>query len=169
GGAGAGGSPTRKAVKPSYHNARSGLSRQSWGPAGPPRASLLAAASEPALADGIAGLLAFAKELHVAHDRLAGMLGPPVRDVGLVVGDADHQRRRRRGPLGGGARRLPRAIEQVLQVRLAPPPHLHRRTRPRSRSPADWPVPSRCSSRRRSRWRSPPARTLPTAPHRCSR
>src|SRR2546423_1728119 len=71
---------------------------------------LLAAASEPALADGIAGLLAFAKELDVAPDRLAPgepalvwrplRTGPPPPDALHAVdprGDhPQHEHRRQR-------------------------------------------------------------------------
>src|SRR6476620_4258506 len=50
-----------------------------------------AAAAEAALADGVAGILAFAEERLVAHDLLAGMHGLPVGDIGLVVWHAHHQ------------------------------------------------------------------------------
>src|SRR5437868_12982348 len=54
------------------------------------------AASEPAFSHRVAGLLAFAEELHIGHDRLTRMVGPPMRDVGFVIGNADHQTRRSR-------------------------------------------------------------------------
>ena len=66
---------------------------------------VLAAAAEPTLADGITRLLAFAEKLHIRHDRLVWMVGAPMRDVGFVIGNADHQARRSCGPVDGDARR----------------------------------------------------------------
>src|ERR1700719_2486506 len=50
-----------------------------------------AAASEPTASDGVAGVLALAEELLVAHDRLVRMQRPPMLHVGLIVGNPDHQ------------------------------------------------------------------------------
>src|SRR5258708_18633404 len=61
----------------------------------------LAAAPEPTLAHRITGLLAFEGKLHIGHDRLVGMVGPPMRDLRFVIGNADHQTRRSRGPIYG--------------------------------------------------------------------
>src|SRR5262249_33167992 len=66
---------------------------------------VLAAAGDPPLAEGITRLLAFAKNLHVGHDRLVGMVSSPMRDVVFVIGNADHQARRSCGPVDGDARR----------------------------------------------------------------
>src|SRR6476660_951715 len=77
---------------------------------------LSAATPESTLADGITRLLALPEELHIRHDRLVRMVGSPMRDVGVVVGNADHQARRSSGPIDGRTRRPRGAIEQVLQV-----------------------------------------------------
>src|SRR5215470_19607310 len=76
----------------------------------------LAAGPEATFPDGITRLLALPEELHIRHDRLLGMVGSPMRDVSVVVGNADHQARRSSGPIDGRARRPRGAIEQVLQV-----------------------------------------------------
>jgi hypothetical protein len=76
-----------------------------------------AATPEPALVHTVAGLLAFPEELDIAHDRLLGVVGPPMRDICFVIGNANHQARRSRGPIGRGAGRPRRAIKQVLEVR----------------------------------------------------
>src|SRR5919201_5199597 len=68
-----------------------------------------AAAAQAVLVDGVARLQAVQVEFLVAHDRLAGVRGAPVRDVGLVVRHADHQPRGARGPLTCGAQELHRA------------------------------------------------------------
>src|SRR5262249_61185201 len=65
----------------------------------------LAAAPEPTFPDGITRLLALPEELHIRHDRLLRMVGSPMRDVRVVVGNADHQARRSCGPVDGDARR----------------------------------------------------------------
>src|SRR5262249_37403915 len=77
---------------------------------------VLATAAEPTLADSITRLLALPEELHIGHDRLVRMIGSPMRHVGVVVGNADHQARRSSGPIDGRARGPRGAIEQVLQV-----------------------------------------------------
>src|SRR5271166_6141418 len=71
-----------------------------------------AAAPEPALAYGIARLLAFAKELGIGHDRLLRMVRSPMRDICLVVGNTDHQPRRSGGPVERSARRPRGAVEE---------------------------------------------------------
>src|ERR1019366_2163503 len=58
-----------------------------------------AAAAEAALADGVAGVLALHEELLVGHHRLIRMGRPAVLDVGLIIGDADHQTGRAHRPL----------------------------------------------------------------------
>jgi hypothetical protein len=50
-----------------------------------------AAASEPTPSDSITGVLAFAEERLIGHDRVVRMECPLVLDVGLIVGDPDHQ------------------------------------------------------------------------------
>src|SRR5262245_39777356 len=104
---------------------------------------VLATAAEPTLADSITRLLAFAEKLHIRHDRLVWMVGSPMRDVGFVIGNADHQARRSCSPIDGGARRSRGAIEQVLQVRHDDLPRLRRQARFPLRLPAGWPAPSR--------------------------
>src|SRR6516162_10570581 len=74
--------------------------------------SCLATAPEPTFPDGITRLLALPEELHIRHDRLVRMVGSPMRDVGVVVGNADHQARRSSGPINGRARCPRGAIEQ---------------------------------------------------------
>src|SRR6516164_2557167 len=130
---------------------------------------VLAAAAEPTLADGITRLLAFAEKLHIGHDWLVRMVGSPMRDVGFVVGNADHQPRGSCGPVDGCARRPRGAIEQVLQVRHGDLPRPRRRARFPLRSPAGWPAPSKCRSGHTSRSQRRPARTPRQASHRCSR
>jgi len=51
----------------------------------------LAATSEPTPSDSITGVLAFAEERLIGHDRVVRMECPLVLDVGLIVGDPDHQ------------------------------------------------------------------------------
>src|SRR5215469_12700417 len=77
-----------------------------------------ATAPDPPSFAPVARLLPLAEELRVAHHRLSGMAHPPVCNVGVVVGNADHE--------AGGLHR--------------PPPHMcesiHVPPRPRrSRSP----------------------------------
>ena len=83
----------------------------------------LAAAPEPTFAHRIAGLLAFAEELHICHDPLVRMVGPPMRNICFVIGNADHQTRRSCRPIDSGARRPRGAIEwnlnKVLGFRMA--------------------------------------------------
>src|SRR5438067_9245286 len=62
------------------------------------RACWSAAASEPTFAHGIAGVLAFAEEFFICHDRLVWMKSPPVLHVGLIVGDPNHQPGGANGP-----------------------------------------------------------------------
>src|SRR6266487_3501142 len=97
---------------------------------------LLAAASKPALANSIAGLLAFAEKLHIGHDRLVRMDGLPMLDVCFIIGNADHQPRRSRRPIDGCARSARGSIEQVLQVRHCDLLRLRRQARFPRRSPA---------------------------------
>src|SRR5262249_34824783 len=68
------------------------------------RASYLAAAPEPTFVDGIPRPLAFAEELDVSHDWLVRMVRLAMRDIRVVVRNADHQARRSCGPIGGGGR-----------------------------------------------------------------
>jgi hypothetical protein len=70
-----------------------------------------AATPESTLADGITGVLSFAKKLHVGHDRLPWVVGTPMRDICFVIRNADHQTRRSRGPIDCGARHPGGAIE----------------------------------------------------------
>jgi hypothetical protein len=72
---------------------------------------LSAATPESTLADGITGVLSFAKKLHVGHDRLPWVVGTPMRDICFVIRNADHQTRRSRGPIDCGARHPGGAIE----------------------------------------------------------
>jgi len=58
-----------------------------------------AAAAEAALADGVAGVLPLHEELLVGHHRLIRMGRPAMVDVGLIIGDADHQTGRAHRPL----------------------------------------------------------------------
>src|SRR5262249_60076564 len=103
-------------------------------------ASCLAAAPEATFPDGITRLLALTEELHIRHDRLLRMVGSPMRDVGVVVGNADHQARRSSGPIDGRARRPPGAIEQVLQGRHRHLPRPSRPARVPPPPPAAWPA-----------------------------
>src|ERR1035437_4636257 len=50
-----------------------------------------AATSEPSLADGVTRFLTFDEEFFVSHDGLAGVVGLPVLDVSVIVGNADHR------------------------------------------------------------------------------
>src|SRR6516164_3223739 len=102
----------------------------------------LAAAPKATLADGITRLLALAEELHVGHNRLVRVVGPPVRNVRVVIGNADHQARRSCGPIDGRARRSRRAIEQVLQVRHGHLPRPRRQARFPPRLPSGSLAPS---------------------------
>src|ERR1700751_1085765 len=101
---------------------------------------LSAAPSEPTFPDGVAGLLALAEELHIRHDRLVGMLRLPMRNVCLVIGNADHQTRSSRAPVTGGPHCTGGPVEQILKVRhgyLQRPP---RQARFPLRSAADCPT-----------------------------
>src|ERR1700737_3809670 len=102
-------------------------------------------AAQPALAHGIARLLALAKEFYVTHDWRIRMVRPHMRHVRLVIGHADHQTCRSCAPIHRSARGFGGAIEQALQIRhgsLPPPP------RPATRSPppsdGELRAPSRC-------------------------
>src|ERR1019366_8414013 len=57
-----------------------------------------AATSEPSLADGVTRFLTFHEEFFVGHDGLAGVVGLPVLDVGVVVGNTDHEAGRAHRP-----------------------------------------------------------------------
>src|SRR6516162_4705619 len=75
-----------------------------------------AAGSEAAFPDCIARVLAFAEEFHIRHDRLVGMVGLPMRNVCVVIGNADHQTCGARSPVAGGARRAGGPVEKILQL-----------------------------------------------------
>src|SRR5262245_5542004 len=107
-------------------------------------AFVLAPTAEPTLANSITCLLAFAEKLHIRHERLVWMVGSPMRDVGFVIGNADHQVRCSCSPVDGRARRSRGAIEQVLQVKHGRPPRPRRQARFPPRLPAGWPAPSIC-------------------------
>src|SRR5262245_4292923 len=49
------------------------------------------AASKPTFPNLVSGLLAFAKEFYIRHNRLVGMVRPTMYDVCLVIGNTDHQ------------------------------------------------------------------------------
>jgi hypothetical protein len=74
------------------------LRRGQQAPLTPSTEMFSAAALEPALAHGVPGVLAFAKEFFVAHDRLVRMKSPPVLHVGLIVGYSDHEAGGANGP-----------------------------------------------------------------------
>jgi hypothetical protein len=76
-----------------------------------------AAASEATPPDSVAGLLAFSEELYIRHDRLIGMIRPPMRNVCLVIGNTDHQTRSSRAPIAGCPHRAGGPVEQIMQVR----------------------------------------------------
>ena len=57
-----------------------------------------AATSKSPFADGVTRFLTFNEEFIVGHEDLPGMIGLPVLDVGVVVGDADHETRRAHRP-----------------------------------------------------------------------
>src|ERR1700722_10447217 len=88
-----------------------------------------AAGSEAAFPDCIARVLAFTEEFHIRHDRLVGMLRAPVRNVCLVIGNADHQTRSARASITGSPRRTGGPVEQILQIRHGHLLQLLRRTR----------------------------------------
>lgn len=115
----------------SYLAACSQLQSQDW---------LSAAASKATFPDGIARLLAFAEELHIRHDWLVRMLRLPMRDVCLVIGNADHQTRSARAPITGGPDRAGGLLEQVVQVRHGHLPRLLQRAQSPMRSAADCPA-----------------------------
>src|SRR5437764_15360155 len=100
-----------------------------------------AAAPEPALAYGVTRLLAFAEELHIGHDRLLRMVGSPMRDICLVVGNTDHQPRGSRRPVERSACGARRAVEEVLQIRHGCLLRLRPPVRSQLLSPADCRVP----------------------------
>src|SRR5262249_32291719 len=101
---------------------------------------LSAAASKPTLLNGVAGLLAFAEELHIRHDRLVGMVRPPMRNVCLVIRNTDHQTRSARAPITRGPHRTSGPVEQILQIRHGVLPWQPRRARFPLRSAADCPA-----------------------------
>src|ERR1043166_9540006 len=71
--------------------------RRESAPLSPPYKQTSTTRSESPVAHAVARLLALHEELLVAHDRQARVVGLPVRDVSLVVGDADHEAGRARG------------------------------------------------------------------------
>src|SRR5215831_1693162 len=50
-----------------------------------------ATAANPAPFAAVARVLPLTEELRVRHDRLARMVGAPVREVGVIVGNPDHE------------------------------------------------------------------------------
>src|SRR5262245_47152175 len=103
-----------------------------------------AAASKSTSPNGVAGLLAFAEKLDIRHDRLIGMIRPPMRNVCFVIGDTDHQTRSACAPITGGLHRSRGTVKQFLQIRHGDLPPLLRRARFPLRSAADCPAPSGC-------------------------
>ena len=101
---------------------------------------LSAAASKSTFPNGVARLLAFAKELHIRHDWLVGMVCPPMRNVCFVIGNTNHQTRSSRAPITCGPHRTGGLVEQNLQIRHGDLPRLLRRARFPLRSAADCPA-----------------------------
>ena len=98
-----------------------------------------AAASKSTFPNGVAGLLAFAEELHIRHDWLVGMVRLPMRNVCLVIGNTNHQTRSARAPITCGPHRTGGLVEQSLQIRHGDLPRLLRARFP-LRSAADCPA-----------------------------
>ena len=99
----------------------------------------LAAAAEPSLTYSIAGFLPLADELDIGHDGLIRMVGPPMRDICFIIGNADHQTRGARCPKDSSSCCLCGAVEQVLQVTHCDRQSPYRQIRFPLRSPAGWP------------------------------
>ncbi len=68
------------------------------------KARTSAAAAQPPLAHVVTRLLPLAEERLIGHDRLARVVGLPVRDIGRIVGHADHQARGLGDPVANEAR-----------------------------------------------------------------
>src|ERR1035437_136750 len=94
-----------------------------------------AATSEPSLADGVTRFLTFDEEFFVSHDGLAGVVGLPVLDVSVIVGNADHE-------TGRAHRPFLVAYENRHDVRHCCLPPWRRQTPPRSQLP--WACPTLC-------------------------
>jgi len=100
----------------------------------------LAAASKSTFPNGVARLLAFAKELHIRHDWLVGVVRLPMRNVCFVIGNTNHQTRSARAPITCGPHRTGGLVEQSLQIRHGDLPRLLRQARFPLRSAADCPA-----------------------------
>src|ERR1051326_2588414 len=72
--------------------------RRESAPLSPPYKQISTTPAQPPFTHRVARLLALHEELLVAHDRQARVVGLPVRHVGLIVGNADHEAGRARGP-----------------------------------------------------------------------
>src|ERR1043166_4347980 len=91
--------------------------RRESAPLSPPYKQTSTTRSESPFAHAVARLLALHEEFLVAHDRQARVVGLPVRHVGLVVGNADHETGRARGP----GNRAPRPFLEREHARALPP------------------------------------------------
>ena len=71
----------------------------------------LTAPADFATVGAVAACLAFAKEIFVAHDRFAGMAVLAMRDICVVIGNADHQPRGAQDATGDGYKVMGFALE----------------------------------------------------------